>query len=65
MRLIDAIETIRKAYNLPLHTFIKDDISSHSYYRYLNGKNDIKLLVAVKLIKRTPITLSYFFKYLA
>jgi len=65
MRLIDAIENIRKAYNIPVQTFIKDDISSHSYYRYLNGKNDIKLLVAVKLIKRTPITLSYFFKYMA
>lgn len=65
MKLIDAIEKIRKAYDIPLHAFILEDISSHSYYRYLKGKNDIKLSVAVSILKRTPITLEYFFKYMS
>lgn len=62
MRLIDALETIRKAYDISLQSFISDDISSHSYYRYVHGSQDIKLSVTLNILKRTPVTLPYFFK---
>ncbi|UPQ86530.1 hypothetical protein M0R79_03910 [Ignavigranum ruoffiae] len=57
MELYEGINSIRKMKGLSVHQIVGDKLSKSTYYRYVNGENDISSEMFVYLLRKLKISL--------